>query len=742
LNKRFKKPFKKKKRFAEQKSVESVLSSRQLNFSQTQTKTAVEEWQKESEYLRNNPVTSQHELDPWQQEVFDALIAGKNVIVDAPTTAGKTRAVEMFFEKHVTERGFRAAYTTPVKSLANDKLFEFRERFGEKSVGIATGDVKENLNAQIVVTTLETYRNSLIGIEPDLARSLVVFDEYHYIQDGSRGSGWEEAIILTPQGCSLLLLSASVENAEEFVSWLTKIHPHRETVLIRTLHRPVPLEHMVYIDGEWLLASSLEDRVLKKEQGGRKLPTPIRADNLSARLCSVEELHLLPCIIYTGRRKGCDLIAVELCRALEPLPPERAKNLRQMILAEPGFKMMDDRFRKMLTEFGVSVHHSGLPGPIRIVVEKLLKKGELRFCVATMGLSLGINFSVKSALIADYMRPDETGFVKYTASEVMQMLGRAGRRGRDVVGVGLWSSLDSFLTLRPTKRESCYSRLRNDPTTFLGLISQGRNIRELERFYNSSFLRFKDKKTDLSFATKDRILKKLQIEDTPCVSPAHSFANHFHGGVLCRSCPHQKPCHRYMQQKCQSDLAGMHVHLHYIQALDENLKLTPYGDIAKHFPHGGGLYIAKLLLSKPPVADLIQIMASLAVAAFKDIEVPETYRFPYKEQDVLRSLEEYYPADLFPECYEPAQYSQDELKFRDFNPNAGYAILAWFQGENFAKLEQEVCTTNFAAGDLMNLIYRVASYVQALNGTRLPEYTEVAISIRNELLRPPLSVTI
>ena len=44
------------------------------------------------------------------------------------------------------------------------------------SVGIATGDIKENLGAPIVVATLESYRNSLLGVEPDLGRSLVVFE--------------------------------------------------------------------------------------------------------------------------------------------------------------------------------------------------------------------------------------------------------------------------------------------------------------------------------------------------------------------------------------------------------------------------------------------------------------------------------------------------------------------------------------------------------------------------------------
>ena len=96
----------------------------------------------------------------------------------------------------MNDPAFRAAYTAPVKSLSNDKLREFSDMFGTDNVGIATGDVKKNLTAPIVVATLESYSNSLLGVEPDLGRSLAVFDEYHFLQDSSRGSAWEEALIL------------------------------------------------------------------------------------------------------------------------------------------------------------------------------------------------------------------------------------------------------------------------------------------------------------------------------------------------------------------------------------------------------------------------------------------------------------------------------------------------------------------------------------------------------------------
>jgi|GEM_PF-5969534 len=81
-------------------------------------------WKTKSEELRELPAVPDDQLDDWQQDVLDSLEAGLSIIVDAPTSAGKTRAVEMFFKRHLENPKFRVAYTTPVKSLSNDKYRE------------------------------------------------------------------------------------------------------------------------------------------------------------------------------------------------------------------------------------------------------------------------------------------------------------------------------------------------------------------------------------------------------------------------------------------------------------------------------------------------------------------------------------------------------------------------------------------------------------------------------------------
>src|SRR5437773_9687814 len=123
--------------------------------------------------------------DLWQQEAVRALRAGKDVVVQAPTGSGKTYIFELLYP---SLKG-QAIFTVPTRALANDKLAEWRARGWD--VGIATGDLAENLNAPILVATLETQKRRLIeGDGP----ALLVVDEYQMLGDPDRGLNYELAI--------------------------------------------------------------------------------------------------------------------------------------------------------------------------------------------------------------------------------------------------------------------------------------------------------------------------------------------------------------------------------------------------------------------------------------------------------------------------------------------------------------------------------------------------------------------
>ena len=342
--------------------------------------------------------------DLWQQEAVAALRQGLDVVVQAPTGAGKTLIFELWSNQGRSPG--QAIYTVPTRALANDKLAEWRARGWD--VGIATGDLAENLQAPVIVATLETQKQRLI--QGDGPRLLVV-DEYQMLGDPDRGLNYELALALAPPRTQLLLLSGSVANPQDAVRWLERLG--RRAVLVRHDTRPVPMEE---VHGQQL---------------SYHLPSAIRGywPRLLAKALAED---LGPILVFAPRRQAAESLAAELARQL-PIPNPLALSARQKsLLGESLVKLLKSR---------VAYHHSGLSYGARAgVIEPLAKAGQLRVVVATMGLAAGINFSLRTVALAgdsyrrDYLeqplRPDE----------ILQMFGRAGRRGIDEVGYVLISA--------------------------------------------------------------------------------------------------------------------------------------------------------------------------------------------------------------------------------------------------------------------------------------------------------------
>lgn len=342
--------------------------------------------------------------DLWQQQAVSALRAGKDVVVHAPTGSGKTLVFELW--SNFGKPHGQAIYTVPTRALANDKLAEWRARGWH--VGIATGDLSENLDAPVIVATLETQKYRLISGD---GPALLVIDEYQMLADPDRGLNYELAIALAPPQTRLLLLSGSVENPHHIVKWLERLG--RKAQLVRHLHRPVPLEEVQ--------ASDLNMHVPSEVKGyWPRLVAKALADDLG------------PVLIFAPRRKETEALAGELARFLPNPNPLTLTTEQKSLVGEKVARMLRCR---------VAYHHSGMSYGARAgVVEPLTKAGQLRVVVATMGLAAGINFSLRSvALAADSYRRDGVE-IPIRPDEILQMFGRAGRRGIDEVGYVLVSA--------------------------------------------------------------------------------------------------------------------------------------------------------------------------------------------------------------------------------------------------------------------------------------------------------------
>lgn len=180
--------------------------------------------------------------DDFQTEALEA-IETEDVLVTAPTGSGKTWIAREEIRRLLAS-GKRAWYTTPLKALTNSKYTEFSEEFGAENVGVLTGDRKENWNAPLIVGTTEIYRNQLFDAlrrGEQVNTDFVILDEAHYLADEYRGHVWEEAIILSPPRIRLLLLSATIGNAEEFALWIEEVRGVKVRVINRAGSRPVEL---------------------------------------------------------------------------------------------------------------------------------------------------------------------------------------------------------------------------------------------------------------------------------------------------------------------------------------------------------------------------------------------------------------------------------------------------------------------------------------------------------------------
>lgn len=336
--------------------------------------------------------------DLWQQEAVTHLKQGRDVVIDAPTGAGKTWVFELLVRgRHL--RG-QAVYTVPTRALANDKYAEWRRMGWE--VGIATGDVAENPDAPILVATLETQRERfLLGNGP----ALLVVDEYQMIADEVRGLNYELAVALAPCETRLLLLSGSVANPADVVAWLGRLDRQAELVSVR--ERPVPLEE--------LPAWALPHRAPPHVKGyWPRLALEVLAAGAG------------PLLIFAPQRANAEKIARQLSKALPADDPLPLTKQQKQVCGKELMAMLERR---------VAFHHSGLSyGQRAGIIEPLAKAGQLRAVVATMGLAAGINFSMRSVLVSDTRYHAGELERDVSGDELLQMFGRAGRRGLDEIG--------------------------------------------------------------------------------------------------------------------------------------------------------------------------------------------------------------------------------------------------------------------------------------------------------------------
>lgn len=350
---------------------------------------------------------------PVQEEALLTWFTSKEgVMVCAPTGTGKTLIAEAVLYEAL-QTGKTAYYTTPLIALTEQKFEEIKASvvrwgFSIDDVGLVTGNRKVNPQAKVLVVVAEILLNRLLhGEEFDFDHvSGVVMDEFHSFSDPSRGVVWELSLALLPSHVRLMLLSATVGNALEFLGWLRVKHG-RHLELVQGTERKVPLSF-------------------------RWIPDQLLDEQLEIMADGDDDFAHTPALVFCFSRAECWTIAEQLKG--KTLVSDARRKILQGKLNEIDFATGAGPKLKQILMRGVGVHHAGVLPKYRRIVEDLFQQKLLAVLVCTETLAAGMNLPARSVVMTTLMKGPKDRKKLIEPSTAHQIFGRAGRPQYDTQG--------------------------------------------------------------------------------------------------------------------------------------------------------------------------------------------------------------------------------------------------------------------------------------------------------------------
>jgi superfamily II RNA helicase len=472
-------------------------------------------------------------LSDFQKYSIEALVKGHDSLVCAPTGSGKSLPAE-FAISFFTKKNLRVVYLSPIKALSNQKYHDFSKKFPNISIGLLTGDVKCNPDAQVLIMTTEIFRNELFRQKQFFKEDLsdlgsLVIDEVHYINDLSRGTVYEEILMakLGPN-TQLLMLSATLGNYEEFANWIS-VNRKKEIWISMMSERSVPLRHYSYM----VFKNNMNDidknskrlveqynkvplllkdennsfntenyNILKKLTGINKARDPVsKIYVMNSIVDHLYENDLLPAVFFSLSRKNVETFPFSIEKNLHKQNHDLsviAHDARRIITTLPNYKefinLPEYHGLIKLLEKGIAYHHAGMLSIFRELVELMFEKGHVKLLFASETISIGLNLPIKTTIFDNLYKFDGRSRRVLYSHEYTQSAGRAGRRGIDSVGYVFHLTNLCFLDYRDYKEILSGEPIRFksqfilDYNLILHLLQSEKTIDEIILFIKNSNL--------------------------------------------------------------------------------------------------------------------------------------------------------------------------------------------------------------------------------------------------------------
>lgn len=478
-------------------------------------------------------------LHIFQKWAIEGIVEGNHVLVTAPTGSGKSLPGEFALD-YFHSLGKKTIYCSPIKSLSNQKFNDFTLKYPHIKVGIVTGDISCNPDADVIVITTEILLNKLyqlksqnqninssVSFEMDIQNELgcVIFDEIHFIGDESRGTVWENSIMLLPRHVQMVGLSATLDNPEKFAHWLEnrgEINNNSDKIVYLTTKnkRAVPLIHYSFVTSTQSVFKTIKDKATQEEirqfinkphiiqdqnnkfndENFNKTLKMIklfekneiyvkRAHALNQVTKYLTENEMTPAICYVFSVKKIEQCANEITTNLQEFDTkvpyivdrECEQILRSKLPNYEEYLHLPEYVKLVaLLRKGIATHHSKMLPILKEIVEIFFAKGYIKLLFATESVAIGLNLPVKTCIFTDINKHDGSCQRILQGHEYVQAAGRSGRLGLDKIGHvihmnNLFRNVDSanYKQMMNGKPQALISKFKISYNLLLNLLDIG-----------------------------------------------------------------------------------------------------------------------------------------------------------------------------------------------------------------------------------------------------------------------------